>query len=107
MHEHKSRRNPSGFTARYKLFKLVYYEGFPTLIQAIAREKFIKTRSNKVTIYNRWGDEVFSVSNYNNDTHAFRGQNNKGNDLPSGTYFYKIEFNANRKMMTGYVTLRR
>jgi putative endonuclease len=45
--EHKSSQNPDSFTARYKLFKLIYYEGFPLLIDAIAREKFLKGKSRK------------------------------------------------------------
>lgn len=65
-----------------------------------------ETKSNKVTIFNRWGDEVFSISNYDNDQRIFRGLNNNGKELPSGIYFYKIEF-TNRESVTGYVSLRR
>ena len=45
--EHKSSRYPNSFTARYKLFKLVYYEGFELITDAIAREKFLKGKSRK------------------------------------------------------------
>jgi putative endonuclease len=45
--EHKSSQNPGSFTARYKLFKLVYYEGFPRVVDAIPREKFLKGKSRK------------------------------------------------------------
>ncbi len=65
------------------------------------------TQNNKVTIYNRWGSKVFEVSNYNNTTNVFRGLNDSGNELPSGTYFYKIEFESGRKSETGYLTLKR
>lgn len=37
----------SGFTAKYKLTKLVYYEAFDTIEQAIVREKQIKGGSRK------------------------------------------------------------
>jgi gliding motility-associated-like protein len=47
---------------------------------------------NKVSIYNRWGDIVFEVQNYNNTDRSFTGLSNSGNELPSGNYFYKIEF---------------
>ncbi len=65
------------------------------------------TQNNKVTIYNRWGSKVFEVSNYNNTTNVFRGLNNSGGELPSGTYFYKIEFSSGRKSENGYLTLKK
>jgi len=65
------------------------------------------TQNNKVTIYNRWGSKVFEVSDYNNTTKAFRGLNDGGGELPSGTYFYEIEFNSGRKSETGYLSIRK
>ncbi len=65
------------------------------------------TQENKVTIYNRWGSKVFEVSNYNNSTNVFRGLNDSGGELPSGTYFYKIEFESGRKSENGYLTLKK
>jgi gliding motility-associated-like protein len=65
------------------------------------------TQNNRVTIYNRWGDVVFEVINYNNTDRVFRGQNDNGKDLPSGTYFYKIEFGNRMEMKTGYLSVRR
>jgi len=62
---------------------------------------------NKVTIYNRWGSKVFEVENYNNDDRVFKGLNDNGNELPSGTYFYKIEFASGLKSETGYLALKR
>jgi gliding motility-associated-like protein len=64
------------------------------------------TKVNKVTIYNRWGDVVFDVENYDNATNVFRGVSNAGDMLPTGTYFYKITFSSNRKERTGYVSLK-
>ncbi|MGC1242044.1 MAG: FG-GAP-like repeat-containing protein [Chryseosolibacter sp.] len=62
---------------------------------------------NKVSIFNRWGDKVFDVENYQNDpaANAFRGLNNNGNALPSGTYYYTIEV-PDQKMVAGYLTLK-
>ncbi len=62
---------------------------------------------NKVTIFNRWGDVVFDIQNYNNTDRVFNGFSNKGSELPSGTYFYKIEFSGNLKPLTGFITLMR
>ena len=44
--EHKNKL-AEGFTKRYKLDKLVYYEAFDSIIPAIAREKQIKAGSRK------------------------------------------------------------
>lgn len=65
------------------------------------------TQENKVTIFNRWGSKVFEISNYNNTTKVFRGLNDSGGELPTGTYFYKIEFSSGRKSETGYLTLKK
>ena len=65
------------------------------------------TKNNRVSIYNRWGSKVFEVENYNNTTNVFHGLNNNGNELPSGTYFYKIEFSSGRKIESGYLSLKR
>ncbi|MBL7862703.1 MAG: gliding motility-associated C-terminal domain-containing protein, partial [Cyclobacteriaceae bacterium] len=64
------------------------------------------TQENKVTIYNRWGTVVFEVENYN-EANAFRGLTSSGNEVPSGTYFYKIEFTNGRSSITGYLSLKR
>jgi gliding motility-associated-like protein len=64
---------------------------------------------SKVTIFNRWGDKVYEKSNYNNDRPGdrFEGHNDNGKELPSGTYFYKIEFTTgNKKPLTGYLSLK-
>ncbi|MBX2901017.1 MAG: VCBS repeat-containing protein [Cyclobacteriaceae bacterium] len=60
---------------------------------------------NTVTIYNRWGSKVYEVNNYS-DTNAFRGRNQNGNELPSGTYFYKILLNSSGKILTGYLVVK-
>lgn len=62
-------------------------------------------QQNKVTLFNRWGDVVFEMSDYNNDDRSFRGQTTAGSDLPSGTYFYRIEFGGNLEPLTGFLTL--
>ncbi len=61
---------------------------------------------NRVMIFNRWGDLVFDIENYNNIDRVFTGHSKNGIELPSGTYFYKIELSGN-KPLTGYITLMR
>lgn len=62
---------------------------------------------NKVSIFNRWGDRVFEVENYDNNTKRFEGKNNNGNELPSGVYFYRIEFSSGREELSGYLTIKK
>jgi len=47
VHQHKNNLFPQSFTANYNLHKLVYYEGFHRIEEAIAREKQIKAGSRK------------------------------------------------------------
>ncbi|MEX2234451.1 MAG: gliding motility-associated C-terminal domain-containing protein [Cyclobacteriaceae bacterium] len=62
---------------------------------------------NKVSIYNRWGDKVFEIENYDSNTPGkrFEGDNEDGKKLPSGTYFYKIQI-PDRDLLTGYLSLK-
>ncbi len=45
--EHKVKKYPKAFTAKYNLSKLVYYEECPSIGDAITREKQIKAGSRK------------------------------------------------------------
>jgi len=45
VYSHKNVLFPDSFTAKYKLFKLVYYEAFVFIDEAIAREKQLKAGS--------------------------------------------------------------
>lgn len=63
---------------------------------------------NTVVIYNRWGDKVFEVSDYdhNDPARRFEGKNESGTALPSGVYFYRIEIRTADELLTGYLSLR-
>lgn len=67
-----------------------------------------KFPNNTVTIFNRWGDKVFELSGYDDDTRVFKGENNlKGSQkLPSGTYFYSIKLGNGTPALTGYLELK-
>lgn len=78
-----------------EIFYLKYIEVIP------------QKQNNIVSIYNRWGDVVFEVDNYNNADRVFRGISKNGKDLPSGTYFYKIEYPNGQPTKTGYLVLKR
>jgi len=68
---------------------------------------FPDTQTNKVTLYNRWGDLVWEASNYDNTSVVFSGLNKNGGELSTGSYFYKIEFEGGRASITGYLSLKR
>ena len=55
--EHKGRFDKKSFTARYNCDRLVYYEGHPSILEAIAREKGLKKYKRE------WKDEL--INNFN------------------------------------------
>ena len=57
LREHQSKVNPKSFTARYNVFKPVYYEGLDSKEEAIERELFIKGKTRK------WKEELVSSAN--------------------------------------------
>ena len=48
--QHKNKVDPKGFTAKYNITKLVYYEMFGEITEAIKREKQIKGGSRQKKI---------------------------------------------------------
>ena len=59
IYQHKNKEYPNSFTARYNIDKLVYYEGFPFVDEAIAREHQIKSwrREKKIALINKFNPE--------------------------------------------------
>ena len=62
--EHKSMRYPS-FTCRYKVTKLVHWEEFENVLDAIAREKQIKrwSRAKKIALIEKYNPEWLDLYN--------------------------------------------
>ncbi|HEY3404918.1 MAG TPA: GIY-YIG nuclease family protein [Ohtaekwangia sp.] len=62
--EHRTKSDPKSFTARYNLYKLVYFEGFDTIVEAVAYEKFIKgkTRNWKESLIQKLNPEWNDLS---------------------------------------------
>jgi putative endonuclease len=60
--EHRKHADPNSFTAKYNLEYCVYYEGFTSIEEAIAREKQLKrwSRAKKEMLINalnpQWND---------------------------------------------------
>ena len=62
--EHKEKRHQGSFTARYSIRKLIYYESFDSIGQAIKREKQIKggSRKKKIKLINLMNPEWEDLS---------------------------------------------
>lgn len=57
----------------------------------------------ELSIFNRYGTKVYGLSNYTNE---WKGQTDKGQELPDGTYYYVIEQN-NGENKSGWVYINR
>jgi putative endonuclease len=68
--EHRDRVYPKSFTARYNIYKLVYFEFFDSIEAAIEREKQIKAGSRKkkerliVMMNEDWNDLFGEVQDF-------------------------------------------
>lgn len=60
-------------------------------------------KTSEVLIYNRWGDQVWKGTNYDNVTVVWNGKTLKGVNLPDATYFYLVT--AGGKTYKGWVEL--
>ncbi len=66
----------------------------------------VETLNNShLTIFNRWGNQVYEHANYQNGNESWDGTF-KGIDVPDGTYFYLLEADSG-KIYSGYVQLNR
>ena len=64
IHEHNIKLNPKCFTARYNIDKLVWFENYFDIVEAIAREKQIKagSRKKKLLLINEMNPEWNDLS---------------------------------------------
>jgi gliding motility-associated-like protein len=96
-------------TASVEVFNAVspFPDGLNDFFNLKYIDKIEDTKKNKVTIVDRWGNEVFSISDYNNVDRVFTGNDNGGKELPSGTYYYRIDFDSGRETLSGFLSLKR
>ena len=47
MHQHINKEFPNSFSAKYNLSKLIYFEQFSTIEEAINNEKYLKGKNRK------------------------------------------------------------
>lgn len=58
---------------------------------------------NKITVFNQWGDEVYSASPYLNDWHGTYN----GKDLPVGTYYYILDLSNGSTPVRDFFVIER
>ena len=58
---------------------------------------------NELRIFNRWGDKVYEIRNYQND---WEGTHNRS-PLPAGTYFYILKLSEDADPIQGFITIFR
>lgn len=61
--------------------------------------------NNMVRLFNRWGDEIIAIKQYNNTDKAWDGRNKSGDLMPAGTYFYTIELPARDLTFSGWIQI--
>ncbi|MBL7939988.1 MAG: gliding motility-associated C-terminal domain-containing protein [Flavobacteriales bacterium] len=66
--------------------------------------------NNTITIFNRWGGEVYDAAGYNNSTVVWDGTSPDAaiaGNAPTGTYFYVLELGNSSEPITGFIQLIR
>jgi len=60
---------------------------------------------NTVLVVDRWGNQIYNATGYNNQNVVWNATNTNGTPVPTGTYFYKIEVHAQGKIIhkTGFL----
>jgi putative endonuclease len=64
INQHKSKKHSNSFSSRYNICKLVYYESYGSIVDAIKREKLIKggSRKKKVDLITGMNPEWIDLS---------------------------------------------
>jgi len=61
---------------------------------------------NEVLIFNRWGDKIIELRNYDNNNVVWGGLNRQGKRVPDGTYYYILKIKNLSKSYTGWINIR-
>ena len=59
---------------------------------------------NTVRIFNRWGDQLELIENYDNDTQVWYGTNGESDPVDPGTYYFTAEAN-DEVIVSGWIQL--
>ena len=57
LREHRTKQDSRSFSARYNLSILIFYQGFDSIVDAIAKERYIKGKTR------RWKEELIKSFN--------------------------------------------
>jgi len=73
-------------------------DGHNDVLVVTGHEEYEPIPDSKINIINRWGQVVYSTTNYNND---WRGDlnGNPSNPLPEGVYYYHLTYNTGKSVM--------
>ena len=77
-------------------------DGKNDVLEFSGLEKF---GENSLRVFNRWGDQVYSKVNYQQDEERFDGTKN-GRKLPAGNYFYVLSFRGERDIKQTLLIVR-
>ncbi len=68
-----------------------------------------KFKDNKVVIVDRWGSVIYAATGYNNESIVWKGVNQNGVTVPTGTYFYTLSVMYGPSMIekSGFIELIR
>lgn len=64
-------------------------------------------QNNKVSIFNRLGNRVFEINNYDNSSRIFEGISDNGDELLTGNYYYVIDKGNGEKRISGFLIIKR
>jgi gliding motility-associated-like protein len=67
-------------------------------------ENITEFPNNRVTLYNRWGLQLYDVKGYDNDTKAWPTRD-QASKLVASTYFYIVDLGDGSKPIKGWVEL--
>ncbi|WMN11887.1 BspA family leucine-rich repeat surface protein [Marivirga salinae] len=70
-------------------------------------ENITEYPNNKVSIFNRLGNNVFEINNYDNSSRIFEGISDNGKELLTGNYYYVIDKGNGDKRISGFLVIKR
>ncbi|NQX99161.1 MAG: gliding motility-associated C-terminal domain-containing protein, partial [Flavobacteriales bacterium] len=62
---------------------------------------------NTITIFNRWGDIIYTASPYLNDWNGTSDKALYGEKVPDGSYFYSFKSSPDADKISGYIVIKR
>lgn len=80
-------------------------DGFNDFLRIANIENYVP---NRLSVFNRWGDKIFEIDNYDNEERVFRGRSNIYGDreIETGTYFYVLDLPAGESLR-GYIAVKK